>query len=680
MTMRRRIPVLAALALSVLGSLTVAGPARAADPVTVGLSGAGASGTGSDSAISGVLTLRSRAAVEVDPAGLVVRVDGAPRAVSVTQAPHEQRRAMLVIDTSGSMGPSGMATVRAAAAQFLGSAPADVMVGVTSFADTAGVDLAPTRDRAAVQRVVDGLASRGNTSLYAAVEAATSALGTRGDRSILLLSDGADTTATNGAVALSRAVAHLQSAGVRVDVVRFKTDDADATMALRRFADANGGAVVPASDTGAVAAAFRTSAQALDQQVQFVIRVPGIAPGSHRVEMSGLAGATRFAFRWTVTTGRAATAPTGGPDPAGVLTPGAAAGSSGNDGTPDTDGAAAAGPLDLAGLASTPRSGFVPWAAAGLLGLGLAVGLVTVSSPTLQTKRERRVAQIEDYVVSRREARDRMRAEQKSIADSLLELGDKVMKDRTSTKTTMALIERADLPLRAGEWLWVRAAVLVASVVGGYLFLSAQPFVGVAVGAALGLVLPPVALRVLAARRAKQFERQLPDVLMLVATSLRSGFGLSQALDAIATDAAEPAAKEFSRALAETRIGTDVTDALEKMGERMDSVSMRWTVMSIRIQRDVGGNLAETLKTTATTLRERESLHRQVLSLSAEGRLSAYILMAMPVGLFFWMLKANYEYVSLLWTDPIGMAMSATGVCLIIGGAFWMRSVVKIEV
>ena len=117
------------------------------------------------------------------------------------------------------------------------------------------------------------------------------------------------------------------------------------------------------------------------------------------------------------------------------------------------------------------------------------------------------------------------------------------------------------------------------------------------------------------------------------------------------------------------------------MGERMDSVSMRWTVMSIRIQRDVGGNLADTLKTTATTLRERESLHRQVMSLSAEGRLSAYILIALPIFMFLYILRSNYDYVSLLWTDPIGMIMSASAPwSCSSSGSFWMRSVVKIEV
>ena len=101
----------------------------------------------------------------------------------------------------------------------------------------------------------------------------------------------------------------------------------------------------------------------------------------------------------------------------------------------------------------------------------------------------------------------------------------------------------------------------------------------------------------------------------------------------MAKDAPEPAAKEFSRALAEARIGADVSDALDHMAVRMDSENMRWATMAIRIQREVGGNLAETLRTTAATLREREMLRRQVRALSAEGRLSAYILIALPFGL-----------------------------------------------
>ena len=107
---------------------------------------------------------------------------------------------------------------------------------------------------------------------------------------------------------------------------------------------------------------------------------------------------------------------------------------------------------------------------------------------------------------------------------------------------------------------------------------------------------------------------------------------------------------------------------------------MHWAVMAIRIQREVGGNLADTLRTTAGTLRERESLHRQVATLSAEGRLSAYIVIALPIFIFLYMTRVNYGYVSLLWTTMPGLFMSGFGIVSLGIGIVWMRKVVKIEV
>jgi tight adherence protein B len=191
---------------------------------------------------------------------------------------------------------------------------------------------------------------------------------------------------------------------------------------------------------------------------------------------------------------------------------------------------------------------------------------------------------------------------------------------------------------------------------------------------------PGFFLKFAASRRSKKFESQLPDVLTLVASSLSTGFSLLQALDAVAKDAAQPSAKEFSRALAETRIGADLNDSLDHLADRMESVNLRWTAMAISIQRQVGGNLAETLRNTAATLRDRESLRRHVNALSAEGKLSAYILIALPIGVFLYMLTVNRSYVELLWTNMIGIGMLAGGLVSLGIGVFWMSKVVKVEV
>jgi tight adherence protein B len=204
--------------------------------------------------------------------------------------------------------------------------------------------------------------------------------------------------------------------------------------------------------------------------------------------------------------------------------------------------------------------------------------------------------------------------------------------------------------------------------------------IALVLGVVLGIFAPAVFLRVAASRRAAKFESQLPDTLTLMASSLVTGFSLSQAIDAVVHDAAQPTAKEFGRALAETRIGADLEDSLDRLAHRTGSTNLQWTTMEIRIQRQVGGSLAETLRTTASTLREREALTRHVRSLSADGRLSAYILVALPVGLFFYMMLVNRGYLELLWTTSLGLVMSVFGVIMMGLGMLWMRKTVEVKV
>jgi tight adherence protein B len=650
-------PVAAAVAVTLGLCLLGSGSAVAAEGITVGISDVESSST----TVTGVLTFRSADVIEVESGSLTAAIDEKPFPATVAASTHLQRTAMLVIDTSGSMGSSGMATVRAATRTYLKEAPEDVRIGVVTFADTAGVDLKPTHDRAEAQRVVDGLASRGDTSLYAAVAAGIKAVGRDGDRSMVLLSDGADTISQDRKGDLEKATADLRKLGIRVDVVRFKTNDPDATSALKGFADASGGSVIAADNADAVGTAFQTAARALKSQAQFEVTTGAPISGTHTLRITGIAGGEPFTVLQTVDLGPGgATAPKGASPPtvdnAGVILP------------------------DLVLKVPAERSP-LPFVAAGTVGLALFLLAFGALTPTFETRRERRLAAIDNYVQPvRRLSRSEGKAHSTPIAEQLVGLGERAMKGRKSTARTMELINRADLPLRPGEWWVLSVVAVIVGVAIGLLMLPQAHIVGAVIGAVPGLILPQMVLRFLAARRAKAFERILPDALTLVSTSLKSGFGLPQALDAVARDAAEPVAKEFSRALAETRIGTDIADALERVAERMGSEAMGMAVMAIRIQREVGGNLAETLGTTATTLREREALFRQVRALSAEGRLSAYILIALPIGLFLYMLKVNYDYVSLLWTTMPGIFMSIGAAVMLMLGIVWMRNVVKIEV
>ncbi len=650
----------------VLAFLVVAPSARAADDVTGSISDVRVD----ERKLTASLILRSKEPVKLDDTSVRATVGGKPAGIGTLEGVKQKRSTMLVIDTSGSMGASGMATVREATKEFLQEVPDDVYVGVVSFASTAGVDVAPTTDHAKVSRAVGALRSKGETALYQAVQVAVAGLGTEGERSIILLSDGGDSVAIDVSEANKEkerkaALEALARAKVRAEVVSFnKATTADNTLAgrerereevLEQFAAAGGGSVVNAKDTAAVSEAFAAAARALESQSLLEITLPNAVEQNTTLEISGTASGAPFTVTKEVDLG----------DTSPVVIP---------SGVPIV---AAVAPQD--GVITTAVAPALLVPAILVMSIGLFLLAVAFMGPMFRSRRAERVSAIEAYGFGKSPQRQAAPTPS-AIGEQLVTMGDRVMEGRESTTKTMMLLDRADLPWRAGEWFVLRLLAVVIAGALGFLVLRPLPVFGAILGVVLGIVAPPLILRFLANRRTKRFEAILPDTLMLVATSLASGFSLLQALDAVAKDAPEPAAKEFSRALAEARIGADVSDALEHVANRMNSNNMAWAVMAIRIQREVGGNLAETLRTTAATLREREMLRRQVRALSAEGRLSAYILIALPIGIFLYSLLVNYDYVSLLWTSIFGIAMSIAGIIAMIIGIFWMRKVVKIEV
>ena len=155
------------------------------------------------------------------------------------------------------------------------------------------------------------------------------------------------------------------------------------------------------------------------------------------------------------------------------------------------------------------------------------------------------------------------------------------------------------------------------------------------------LLIAAVAVQTVARRERVKFENQLPDTLNLLSTSLRAGYSLLQALEAVASEAPEPTGREFGRAINETRLGRSPVDSLKDVAERMESVDFDWAVLAISIQREVGGNLAEVLQTAAETMLHRNRLRREMKALTAEGRISAIVLSALPILLFAFLFLSN---------------------------------------
>jgi tight adherence protein B len=261
-----------------------------------------------------------------------------------------------------------------------------------------------------------------------------------------------------------------------------------------------------------------------------------------------------------------------------------------------------------------------------------------------------------------------------AAVSSVARLLGPAMQQRLAWRLDLAGIRR-----KPSEWVLLGccAGVFVTALLTA---LTQSLLVGVLAGVLVGWLGMRVLVSVRISRRRAAFADQLPDVLQLVAGSLQSGFSLPQALDAVVRDDTQPAAGEFSRALAETRIGGELEAALDRVAERMASTDLRWSVMAIRIQRSVGGNLVEVLRNTVEMMRERAKLRRHVRALSAEGRLSAYILVALPLLVGAWLMLSRRSYMRPLYTTPFGLTMLIGSILLVVLGSFWMRKAIKVEV
>ena len=253
-----------------------------------------------------------------------------------------------------------------------------------------------------------------------------------------------------------------------------------------------------------------------------------------------------------------------------------------------------------------------------------------------------------------------------------------VLRSDTSARLELRL-DLAGIGWDPAEWVLAGAGVSVALFLA-LTVLSGNVLIGVVLGALAGFLGMKFGLNFMIKRRRAKFADQLPDMLQFVAGSLRSGFSLGQGLDAAVREDTQPVAGEFSRAMQESRIGVDLEDALDQVADRMESADLRWTVIAVRIQRETGGNLAEVLGNTVETMRERAHLRRHVRALSAEGRLSAYILVSLPIGIGGWLFLTRRSYVAVLYTTTVGIVMLVFAVLMVVGGALWMRKMVKVEV
>ena len=261
--------------------------------------------------------------------------------------------------------------------------------------------------------------------------------------------------------------------------------------------------------------------------------------------------------------------------------------------------------------------------------------------------------------------------------------------DATVARVETLLSERGWRPFRAEELEIAGVKSSVASLVVAVscfgvgvavlLVLLGQNLLVALVAGALVPVVAKVVVRLKAGRRRKKFANQLAPLLQMLAASLRAGHSMPKAMDAASRDAESPMAEELSRVVNEYRIGRDLVEAMEQVSVRMQSVDFLWITHAIESQRETGGNLNEILDQVAETIRDRQHIRMQVHALSAEGRLSAWILMALPVAIGIYYSFVSADRMSLFVASGVGkLVLLGCALAYVIGG-FWMRNIVRIE-
>lgn len=241
-----------------------------------------------------------------------------------------------------------------------------------------------------------------------------------------------------------------------------------------------------------------------------------------------------------------------------------------------------------------------------------------------------------------------------------------------------AMLERADLPLRGGEALTAGAAITVAFALFGLFIGGSIP--AMLVAGVVGGLLPGFYVRTKAARRRKAFMAQLPDTLNLLSSTLKAGYSFMQGVEAVSQEVDDPMGEELRRIVTEAQLGRPLEDAMDASAERMDSPDFAWAVMAVKIQREVGGNLSELLLTVAETMTERERLRRDVSTLTAEGKMSAIVLGALPILLGMAMWAINPEYINTLFTDSFGKVLLGMSIFAALAGFAWMKKIISIEI
>lgn len=624
--MRRRAPILGAIALA----LGCAAPAGAVGPTLT--AGAGAPFPERS------YTLTLPTARSIDAGAVRVTENGRPvHGVSVVPADGASAYrfgVLLLIDASKSMRGRPLRTAVAAARLFVSHRNAGQPVALMTFAGVARLVQPFTTDSAAIARALDGVAVMGgNTHLLdaAAQAVATARAAHIPSGSVILLSDGGE----RGSVAkLQEVTQSATQAGVRVFGIGLPSRHAHFG-ALNLLAAETGGEFTSVAATSDLTRVYDRLGSRLAGQ--YLVRYrSAAAPGARvRVALHGGPGVG------TVTTEYKSPAlPAAGPAPFHRA------------------------PIE--GLWVSSASAFAASLAAAML---LGVGLWLLLRPRASSARMRLAA----YV---RPAEEEAAASPGESTGRVLDSAARSIRRTTWGPRFEERLDIAGIQIPPARLLsWVGLATLLALVLFGVALGPAAAVLGFAVpGAAWSLLSRRVE------RQRRLFSDQLPDNLQVIASAMRAGHSFSGAMSVVVDDAPEPTRRELQRVVADERLGVPIEEALTVVVRRMDSKDLEQVALVAALQRQTGGNTAEVLDRVVETVRDRLALRRMVRTLTAQGRLSRWVVSLLPAGLLAMITLINPDYISPLYTTSLGRFALIIAAVMVVSGSLVIKRIVNIKV
>ena len=306
----------------------------------------------------------------------------------------------------------------------------------------------------------------------------------------------------------------------------------------------------------------------------------------------------------------------------------------------------------------------------GLILLALAVGAFSfsmVGDPVPRISKERRLG-------------DRAPQEPlyRVVYRQFVSTVDSVLKSRGWVPFRASELEMADISKPPGVVVsWIFFMAVLAFGLGTVLTRN------VATGLLLAVLVPVTAkimLRIRAGKRRRLYGKQLDNTLRIVSAALRAGQSLPIALNSVAADSGAPMSEEITRIINENRLGRDLVEAMKDSSDRMDNEDFLWFAEAVEVQRDAGGNLNDIIDTVAETIRDRAEIREKIRANAAEGKASAYVLMALPIGLALAYSIMNPGYLDPLFQRTLGQLLLGVSAFLYATSYFWMRAIVAIKV